>query len=212
MSTITNQNLSCRKAIDLVQASSDAVAKAEISQKEAANAINHHANMVREFGRTHPVTVQALSFAQELNDQARVLNMLARQVHEGARVEIARITQTSFKGLCNLSKVINALGMHDGKYIDDHVGGEGAMKTAYAVAVHGNEAVLLHNSEPYFCINRMYVDADGIAHLSRSSVGGLLEVKQHGGLENAIAVYNDPSSWVEGWKQTLVENVVYLNN
>lgn len=103
-----------------------------------------------------------------------------------------------------------------GMVIDDHRTGKqnyaDMVRKVHAIGKHGDDTVFLcsETETTYFCLNRMYIDDDGIPHLSRWSVGGVINLREHGTLAKAVTAYNDPANWVPGHKFTPVTDVVYL--
>jgi len=116
----------------------------------------------------------------------------------------------------DFDSILAAIKANHGKVIDDHRfhcgSGEERMRSVYAIAKFGDKTVFLCSPEetPYFCLNGMYVDPDGVAHLSQWSVGGVIEFGRRGTLDTAIAKYNDPASWVPGHSFTPITDVTYI--
>lgn len=116
----------------------------------------------------------------------------------------------------DFDSVLAAIKANDGLVEDDHRAGQkeavDRLRKPYAIARFGNHTVFLLSEEQttYFCLNRMYVDEDGVAHLCSTSVGGVIELKTYRTLEAAIAAYNDPANWMDGWKMTPITDVTYL--
>ena len=76
---------------------------------------------------------------------------------------------------------------------DDH--GNGMLDhTKHATGVLVTETdeipVLLVKNAEYFCLNEIYFGADGEVHLSKRSVGGIVDLRYAKGLIDAICKYN----------------------
>lgn len=102
----------------------------------------------------------------------------------------------------NTCKIISALRNSEGKYIDDHNGKE-TTSNVFVVYVNGNgdEHLCWAGDTEYFCLNPMVLAADGTVHLSRNSVGSVVKVEKHGGLEAAVQFHNDDQMDVKWNKQ-----------
>lgn len=118
--------------------------------------------------------------------------------------------QTSFDA------VLVALSTNGNHAIDDHlprylVGPKGMVEVV-AVAAIGEHTVRIEtnlNVEQFY-LTAMYVDDDGLPHVSKLSVGGVVRIRGHLSIEAAIAFYNDPANW---WAPDLVKqirNLTYL--
>jgi hypothetical protein len=92
--------------------------------------------------------------------------------------------------------MIKAIQDNDNKVIDDH---DKKLKRVSHFAIFQNreeqEFVFLPHSQEFkdweYCsVNVLYLDQDGIPHLSRKSIGGVIQAK-HGSLEQAVQQYND---------------------
>lgn len=106
-----------------------------------------------------------------------------------------------------------AILANNGMIHDDHHNGypEGPMRKVVAIGKFGKHTVFLCGDDvQHFCLNGMYVDHKGIAHLSRWSVGGIVEPKRYGGLKNAVEQHNNPANYIPGARITEITDVVYF--
>jgi hypothetical protein len=106
-----------------------------------------------------------------------------------------------------------AIIANNGMVIDDHRSGREPaeqLRKVHGIAKYAKDTVYLCSADetPYFCLNGMYVDEEGKPHLSRWSVGGVIETRNHGGLMEGIRAYNDPKNWIPGFTITEVRAVV----
>lgn len=94
----------------------------------------------------------------------------------------------------NFAAVLAAVNNTAGSCKNDHTGA--GMNTVFGIAklVSGNKefTVSLHQSR-YFSLNAMYVDQFGLAHISRNSCGGCVEVFDKT-MEQSILDYNEGQS------------------
>ena len=115
------------------------------------------------------------------------------------------------------NEIRQAILDNNGAVVDDHLRYRDSYAEMiihpHAIAMFGEHVVLLHSEldeDAYYCLNRMYLDDDGIPHLSKISVGGIINIGQHGTMEKAVEAYNDPASWTPGYNYTKVTNVFYF--
>lgn len=87
--------------------------------------------------------------------------------------------------------VLAALAEAGGRYIDDHTGGDSTVKYA-AIFQRANVADVCVPilSGQYFCLNGMYIGEDKKVHLSRWSVGGVVDGRTLG-VKESIAYFNE---------------------
>lgn len=119
----------------------------------------------------------------------------------------------------SFDEIRQAIIDNNGAVIDDHMryladtNYAGMIIHPHAIAKHGDDTVLLHSEaeeSSYFCLNRMYIDDDGIPHLSKFSVGCIVNIREHGSLDKAVESYNHPSSWMPGFNYTKLTDVFYF--
>jgi len=87
--------------------------------------------------------------------------------------------------------VLNALALAGGRHIDDHTGKEAIVRHAAVFKREGKDDVIVPIlSGTYFCLNDMYLADDGKVHLSKWSVGGVIEGNKLG-LLDSVAHFNE---------------------
>lgn len=95
----------------------------------------------------------------------------------------------------NAQAVIAALKASGGKYIDDHRKGDREPSTAQMFGIYqeqGKEHAFIGYTNSLFCINRCYIDDDGMVHLSTWSVGGNVRIDRFpGDVEGAVEAFNE---------------------
>lgn len=113
----------------------------------------------------------------------------------------------------SIQDILEAIAKNNNQVVDDHRGDSNNLRNKpYAIGKHGEHIVWLCSPEetPYFSINSVYIDEKGIPHLSRWSVGGVVDLNRYGSLDAALKVYNDPANWTAGFKLTPVTDITYL--
>lgn len=91
----------------------------------------------------------------------------------------------------NAVKVMAALVESGGRYIDDHNGQETSVKYAAIFQRPDQEDIIVPLlTGTYFCLNGMHIAEDGKVHLSRWSVGGVIDGRTMT-LQESIDHFND---------------------
>lgn len=87
--------------------------------------------------------------------------------------------------------VLAALAEAGGRYVDDHTDREATVKHA-AIFQQANKADVCVPilTGQYFCLNGMYIGEDKKVHLSRESVGGVVDGSKLG-LQESITYFNE---------------------
>ncbi|MNI27491.1 hypothetical protein D3C76_89620 [compost metagenome] len=92
----------------------------------------------------------------------------------------------------SLQAIIDAVKANDFVVIDDH-SRDGGTSKVQGVGIHTRDdqvhVVALYKDYAYYSVNNIYLDSNGVPHLSKWSVGGAIE--PCGDLDYGVEVYNN---------------------
>lgn len=110
--------------------------------------------------------------------------------------------------------VIAALKASGGKYVDDHRRNSD-LCTASLFGIYseqGKQHAFIGYTNSLFCINRCYVDDNGVVHLSTWSVGGNVRIDRFpGDVEGAIESFNEDCKKYNTFDKTAAITEFHLN-
>lgn len=115
--------------------------------------------------------------------------------------------ETSVALTANNAAIFELAKAAGGSIQDDHcVGRKIVLKGLATLDRNGKQTVVALCPGMYFCLNRVY-QKEGVVHLSRDSVGGVLELMNKETMAEAVSVYNEKQS-VNPWTSGDINNVV----
>jgi hypothetical protein len=108
--------------------------------------------------------------------------------------------------------ILEVVKANDGVIADDHGQGRTLKIAGIAILRRANEergvVVPLIETKVGFCLNNLYLQ-EGQVHVSRNSVGGLIENGKHADLKSAVEAFN--ADQVDNqWTMGSLERIAYL--
>jgi hypothetical protein len=93
----------------------------------------------------------------------------------------------------SFAQIVSAIAANNGMVKDDHGNGTRMLKLAGVATLDKNERstpVALCDSA-YFSVNGVYLDEEGVPHVDISSVGGVVDCRNHASVKDAVEHYNE---------------------